>query len=63
MRFAVKDMREEAGITQEELSEKSGVPIETISVLEANSVNVCNSRDITHIAQALGISVERLFFE
>ncbi len=63
MRFAVKDRREEAGISQEELSEKSGVSVETIEELEANTVDIFNTRDMTNIALALGISVETLFFE
>lgn len=63
MRFAVKEMREKVGITKEELSEKSGVSLDTITDLEANNVDICNSKDITYIANALGISVENLFFE
>lgn len=63
MRFAVKEMREKAGMTQEELSAKSGVSLKTISALEANSTSICNSKDITYIAYALGISVKNLFFE
>lgn len=63
MRFAVKEMREKAGMTQEELSARSGVSLKTISELEENSIDICNSKDMTYIAYALGISVRNLFFE
>ena len=61
MRFAVKEMREQVGMTKEELSDKSGVSLKTISELEDNSTVLCNTKDMTHIADALGVSVDRLF--
>ena len=63
MRFAVKEMREEAGITIEELAEKSGVSIDKISDFEENRIEIFRSRDISNIAKALGISASRLFVE
>ncbi len=63
MRFAVKEMREEAGFTIEELAEKSGVSVDKISDFEENRIEVFRSSDVSKIAKALGISVSRMFVE
>lgn len=63
MRFAVREMRELTGMTLEELSEKSGVPADTIFMMETNSVDRCNSKDIISIAKALEVSADSLFLD
>ena len=63
MRFAVKEMREKSGLTSQELSEKSGVALETILELEENKTDICNTREICNIADALGIKIDKLFFK
>lgn len=63
MRFAVKEVREEKGITQEQLAEASGVSRATISKLETNTTDVCNSQTLTKLAEALDSPVSALFVE
>ncbi len=62
MRLAVKERREEAGLSREELSKSSGVSLDVISDMETNKRIVYNSKDISKIAAALNISVEKIFF-
>ena len=61
MRFAVKEIREKSGMTRDELSEKAGVPMDLLLDIEENKIEVCNSRVLVNIADALGISSEFLF--
>ena len=63
MRFAVKELREKKGITQEQLAEISGVSRATISMLETNETKVCNSSTLTKLAEALNSPVSNLFVE
>lgn len=63
MRFAVKEMREKKGITQEQLAEISGVARATISKLETNGTDVCNTQTLTKLADALDAPVSALFVE
>ena len=63
MRFAIKEMREKAGLTLEELSRKSGVPVEIISDLEENKVSGCESKILIKLAEILNTSVKFIFLQ
>ncbi len=62
MRFAVKDIREEKGMTLEELSLISGVPISEISEMEENLTDVCNTGSLSKLSKALGVPVDSFFY-
>lgn len=61
--FAIKECREKAGISQQELSQKSGVGRVTLSGLESGRVTVTSTGTILKIAKALGVQVSEIFFE
>ncbi|MBO5610365.1 MAG: helix-turn-helix transcriptional regulator [Eubacterium sp.] len=63
MRFAIKELREKIGMTQEQLAEKVGVSNTMIVELESNSTDICNSKTLSKIAEVLGVSVSDIFFE
>lgn len=57
----VKEYREKAGMTQAELSEKSGVSRTMISKLETNQKVDCKVSTLISISDALGCSVGDIF--
>lgn len=63
MRFCIKEYREKAKLTQEELAEKSGVSRTTISNLEMNYTDTCTTKTLSKIANVLNVDVRSLFFE
>lgn len=62
MEYRVKEIRESAGITQEDLAMKSGVSRTIISGLESGTIKETSTRTLRKIAGALGKSVSELFF-
>ena len=58
----IKEFREKAKMTQEELSEKSGISRGTISALENGTARNTTSKTLIKIAQALNATVEQIFF-
>jgi len=62
MGYKIKETREAKKMTQEELSEKSGVSRGTISALENGTVRATTTKTLVKIAQALGVSVDQIFF-
>lgn len=60
--FAIKKYREEQGLTQAQLAEKSGVTRATIIALENNQTYITTTKTILNIARALGKSVGEIFF-
>lgn len=62
MGYRVREVREQVGMTQEELSAKSGVSRGTICALEKNQERNTTSKTLRRIAEALGVSVDQLFF-
>jgi len=58
----LKDLREKLGMSQEELSAKSGVSRVTISLIETGKTKEVLSGTIKALASALGVSVNDLFF-
>ena len=63
MKNRVKEIREELGISQEELSEKSGVSRTTISGLENGIIDVITNITLEKICSALGKKVPEVFFQ
>lgn len=61
MLFKIKEAREKVGMSQDELSKKSGVSRTIISGLETGTINVTTTRTLKKIAEALGIKVSDIF--
>lgn len=62
MGYKIKEAREACGITQEELSRKSGVCRATIWALETNPEYATTTKTLMKIAKALNTTVDALFF-
>lgn len=56
----IKDLCKEKGITLKELSEKSGVPVNTIYTLTREDPINARGKTLKPLAEALGVSVEIL---
>lgn len=63
MGYRLKEMREQKGITQEELEKNSGVSRQTISAIENNDNYQAKTGTLLALARALGTTVDKLFFE
>ena len=61
MKYRIREIRESTGITQEELSAKSGVSRATIWALECGENKVTTTKTLLNIATALGVQVDDLF--
>lgn len=61
MKNRLREAREEKGISQEELSEKSGISRTTISELETEKKEVTTNITLEKIATALGEKVSNIF--
>jgi len=62
MEYRIKELREKSGLSQEELATKSGVSRATISNLENGSSRATSTKTLNKIAQALGTTVDHIFF-
>lgn len=62
MNNKVREEREKQGISQEQLSNKSGVSRTIISALENNKTDVITNITLEKIAKALGKSITEIFF-
>ena len=62
MKNILKEVREQEGISQEELSKKSTVSRTTISELENGKTTVITNTTLEKIAQALNRKVIEIFF-
>lgn len=58
----VKKIRQERGMTQEELSIKSGVARSIISALESGHTDSVTTRTMSKLADALEVPVLHIFF-
>nr|DAK96830.1 MAG TPA: helix-turn-helix domain protein [Caudoviricetes sp.]DAX35615.1 MAG TPA: helix-turn-helix domain protein [Bacteriophage sp.] len=61
MKYRIKELREEKRMTQEELSEKSGVSRSIISKLEQEKPVNMLTDTLSKIANALDVKVSSLF--
>ncbi len=62
MGYRIKEAREAARMSQEELALKSGVSRATISGLENGSTAVTTTKTLIKLAEALGTTVDQIFF-
>ena len=63
MGYKLKKIREEKGITQEELEKASGISRQTISAIENNENYQAKTGTLIALAKAMGTTVDKLFFE
>ena len=63
MHTKIKQYRQQAGISQEELAKKSGVSRTIIYAVENNKAEVTTNITMQKIAEALGESVATIFFD
>ena len=62
MKNLLKDKREEKGMSQNYLAEKSGVSRQTISLIENNAIDNIESKTMLKLATALRCDVGDIFF-
>jgi len=62
MKNRLRALREQIGVTQEELSRKSGVSRPTISAIESNQEYVTTNITLEKIARAIDFKVSDIFF-
>jgi transcriptional regulator with XRE-family HTH domain len=60
---ALKRIREQRGLSQRQLAKAAGVHSTAVSRLENGARSNPQASTITHIARALGVSVEELIHE
>ena len=63
MGYKVKQARELARMTQEELAKQSGIGREIISAIENDPERETTTRTLVKLADALGTTVEEIFFQ
>lgn len=63
MGYKIKEAREQAGMTQEELAVKSGVSRSIINGLETGRATVTTNITLLKIAKALEKKISDIFFE
>ena len=63
MKNLLKEKREEKGMSQNDLSDKSGVSRQTISAIENQSLNNIESKTMVKLALALECDVGDIFFK
>ncbi|MBQ8298633.1 MAG: helix-turn-helix transcriptional regulator [Clostridia bacterium] len=62
MKNRVKEFREQQGMTQEELAEKSGISRTTISGFENGTIEITTNTTMDKISKALGKKTKTVFF-
>lgn len=62
MENQVKRVREQLGLTQEDLSEKSGISRSVLANIENNRANNYTAKTMIAIADALNKRVDEIFF-
>lgn len=63
MRYRIKQLRESAGLTQEDLAKRSGVSRAIISGLESGKITVTTTKTLGKIADALKVRPGELFLK
>lgn len=63
MEYRVKEIREELGLSQENLAKKSGVSRTIISGLESGTIKETSTKTLSKIADALNKKVSDIFFD
>lgn len=60
MGYKIKDIREKIGMTQTQLSEKSGVSRATIWALESGENKITTTKTLAKIAEAMNVTIDSL---
>lgn len=63
MGYKLKEIREQKGLTQEQLEKVSGVSRQTISAIENNDEYQAKTGTLLALARAMETTVDKLFFE
>ncbi len=63
MKNKIKEVREKAGLTQEQLSKKADISRTILSGLESGRIEITTTATIQKIADALETSISKIFFE
>lgn len=63
MEYRIKEIREELGVSQENLAKKSGVSRTIISGLESGTIKETSTKTLSKIADALNKKVSDIFFD
>ena len=63
MGLKIKELREQLGMTQEELAFKADVCRATICEIENNPHKKPTVRTLEKLANAMGVTLDRIFFE
>ena len=63
MGYRIREIREDRGMTQVELAEKSGVSRTTIYGLETGAEKITTTKTLNKLAHALGVSIDEIFFD
>lgn len=63
MGYKIKEIREEIGMTQQQLSERSGVARSIINGLETGRTKTTTTATLRKIATALNKKVDDIFFD
>jgi putative transcriptional regulator len=58
----VKEFREKLGLSQEQLSDKSGVSRVSISLIESGGTKNPSAKTLYALASAMGTTVDHIFF-
>ena len=62
MGYKIKERREELRMSQEELSEKSGVNRTTISMIETGKAEQVLTGTLVALAKALDTTIDKIFY-
>lgn len=62
MGYRIKELRDQARLTQEELAKKSGVSRAIISSLESGRETSTTMKTLSKLARALNTSLDQLFY-
>lgn len=62
MQNRIRELRRARGMTQEELSDRSGVSRVLISLLETDQERTTTTRTLFKLASALGVTVDEIFY-
>jgi Uncharacterized protein conserved in bacteria len=63
MRLMIKELREQKGISIEELAGQTGVDAVFLSDLENNKVDICCAKVLAKIADILGVKAQYIFID
>ena len=61
MGYRIKAVREKIGMSQTQLSKKSGISRATIWMLESGEDKITTTKTLSKIAEALNVTIDELF--